>query len=318
MFLALMSLLASALVPGAGAISPGPLAAQPDEFTGTALYSPAGVDPLQDFSPGAVPELAHRRPSGPPHSHGSGSTQPPLLRPAPPTPASTASTYVPIVMYHYIRVNPDPRDRAGYSLSVTPAMFRAQMDYLAGNGFHVVSLRDAVEAIRLHRALPPHAIVLTFDDGYADFFTSAVPELRRHGFTATNFVVSGFVGRGGYMNWSQVQAADAMGFNIGAHTVDHVALAGIAPARAAWEISQSKATLEAMLGHPVLDFAYPYGSFNAGVAARARQLGFASASSTIGGAWHWSGTLMNLHRVRVGGGMSLAGFAQLVGGPPPR
>jgi len=231
---------------------------------------------------------------------------------------ATWSTYVPILMYHYIRVNPDPRDRLGFSLSVTPGMFHAQMDYLARNGFHVVSLRDAVEAIRLHHSLPSRPIVLTFDDGYADFFTTAVPELQRHGFTATDFVVSGFVGRGGYMNWSQVQVADAMGFNIGAHTVDHVALTGVSPARAAWEIQQSKAMLEAMLGHPVLDFAYPYGSFNAGVSAQVRQAGFASASSTIGGVWHSPGSLMNLYRLRVGGGMSLANFAQLIGGPAPR
>ncbi len=221
-------------------------------------------------------------------------------------------------MYHYIRVNPDPRDLVGFSLSVTPGMFHAQMDYLARNGFHVVSLRDAAEAIRLHRPLPSRPIVLTFDDGYADFFTTAIPELQRHGFRATNFVVSGFVGRGGYMNWSQVQLADAMGFNVGAHTVDHVALTGVSPARAAWEIQQSKAMLEAMLRHPVMDFAYPYGSFNAGVAAQARDAGFGSASSTIGGTWHSPGTLMNLYRLRVGGGMSLANFAQLIGGPASR
>ncbi len=120
------------------------------------------------------------------------------------------------------------------------------------------------------------------------------------------------------MSWWQVQTADAMGFNLAAHTVNHVALSGVSPARAAWEIQQSKATLEAMLGHPVLDFAYPYGSFNAGVAAQVRDAGFASASSTIGGSWHSPGTLMKLYRLRVGGGMSLANFAQLIGGPAPR
>jgi peptidoglycan/xylan/chitin deacetylase (PgdA/CDA1 family) len=227
--------------------------------------------------------------------------------------SSSSWTYVPVLMYHYIRINPDPHDRLGFNLSVTPAMFRAQLDYLAQNGFNVLSLHQAVEAIRLHRALPSRPVVLTFDDGYADFYATAVPELRAHGFTATEFVATGLVGRSGYMTWPQIRSAETMGFTMGAHTVNHVALAGVAPARALWEMRQSKLTLEAMLGHPILDFAYPYGSFNASVAANARQLGFECAVSTVPGTRHWGATLMALYRVRIGGGTSLATFAQLVG-----
>src|SRR5713226_5754531 len=134
-------------------------------------------------------------------------------------------TFVPILYYHYIRINPNPSDRVGFSLSTPPAMFRSQMQYLANHGFHVLSLHDAVVAIRNHSGLPSRPVVLTFDDGYADFFTTAVPILQSHGFTATSFVISGRMGWGGFMTPSQVVAADAMGFTIGAHTVDHVALA---------------------------------------------------------------------------------------------
>jgi peptidoglycan/xylan/chitin deacetylase (PgdA/CDA1 family) len=245
--------------------------------------------------------------------------QPAAVRPSPIAPAAPVArttgswTTVPILMYHYIRTNPDPRDRVGFGLSVTPAMFRAQLDYLAQNGFHVVSLHQTVEAIRLHRPLPSRPVVLTFDDGYADFYTTAVPELRRHGFTATEFVVSGFVGRPGYLTWAQIQAVDGLGFTIGAHTVNHVALASVAPARAVWEMRQSKLTLESTLHHPVLDLAYPYGSFTPSVAAEARQLGFECAVSTLPGNRHGSDTLLTLHRVRIGGGIPLAAFARLVG-----
>ncbi len=228
-----------------------------------------------------------------------------------------SATYVPILLYHYVRVNPDPRDRVGFSLSTVPAMFRAQMQYLAAHGFHVLRLPDTVEAIRLHHPLPPRSVVLTFDDGYADFFTAAIPELRRHGFTATDFVITGRVGGWSYMTWSQVRAADGMGFTIGAHTVNHVALSAQSRARAMWEMQQSKLALEAALGHPVVDFAYPYGSFNGLDEALARQLGFETAVSTRTGAWHTPAALMHLERLRVGGGMSLTTFARLVGGPAP-
>lgn len=226
-------------------------------------------------------------------------------------------TYVPILYYHYIRTNPNPRDRVGFGLSTPPAAFRAQMQYLAGHGFHVIPLHEAVLAIQHHSGLPSRPVVLTFDDGYADFFTTAVPILQSHGFTATSFVVSGRMGWGGYMTPSQIVAADGMGFTIGAHTVDHVALAALAPARASSEIKQSKLMLEALLGHPVLDFAYPYGSFNLYDMAQAKSFGFETAVSTMSGTWHAAGQLFELSRMRVGGGLPLASFAQLLGGPQP-
>jgi peptidoglycan/xylan/chitin deacetylase (PgdA/CDA1 family) len=226
-------------------------------------------------------------------------------------------TYVPILYYHYIRINPNPRDRVGFGLSTPPAIFRVQMQYLANHGFHVISLHEAVAAIKNHSGLPSHPVVLTFDDGYADFFTAAVPVLQSHGFTATSFVVSGRMGWGGYMTPSQVVAADSMGFTIGAHTVDHLALAAQPPARATWEMKQSKLTLEGLLGHPVADFAYPYGSFNAYDMAQAKSLGFETAVSTISGTLHSAGQLFLLSRTRIGGGLPLSTFAAVVGGPPP-
>ena len=233
-----------------------------------------------------------------------------------PVPSGPA-TYVPILYYHYIRVNPNPRDRVGFSLSTPPAMFQAQMQYLADHGFHVVSLHQAVVAIKNHPGLPSRPIVLTFDDGYADFFTAAVPILRSHGFTATNFVITGRMGRSGFMTPNQVVAADGMGFTIGAHTVDHVALAAQPPARGAWEMRQSKLTLEELLGHPIVDFAYPYGSFNQYDMAQAKTLGFETAASTMYGSLHTAGQLFELSRMRIGGGLPLSYFARVVGGPPP-
>ena len=207
------------------------------------------------------------------------------LFPQPAAAAPTSWTYVPVLMYHYIRVNPDPRDRVGFALSVTPAAFHAQMDYLARKHFHVIPLSQAVAAIRTHRSLPSRPVVLTFDDGYADFFTTAVPEMRRYGFTATDYVVPNLLGRP--RSW------------------------------ALWEMSESKRQLQEVLGHPVLEFAYPYGSFNGYLAGRARAMGYESAASTIPGAWHQPSELWWLYRQRVGGWTSLPAFARLVGGPRP-
>jgi peptidoglycan/xylan/chitin deacetylase (PgdA/CDA1 family) len=253
---------------------------------------------------------------------------------APPTPPTTAEhirptptpaiatwraggTFVPILLYHYIRY-PIPGDPQGFGLSVTPPMFHQQMQYLAANGYHVLSLHDAVQAVLGTERLPSRPVVLTFDDGYEDFFTAAVPELRQWGFTATSFVITGRVGSPSYMSWFEIQAADAMGFTIGAHTVHHVMLASLAPAQARWEMQQSRDTLAAVLGHPILDFAYPYGSFNSYDMAAAKDLGFECAVATVGSPWHWRDELFYMNRLRIGGGFAMYDFARWLGGPPYR
>jgi peptidoglycan/xylan/chitin deacetylase (PgdA/CDA1 family) len=301
----LLLFLMAALLPGTGIARQAPLAAisivaraaadDDDDPDGFIVQHSARPAPVVASAPLVLGELTTKRatvPTGP-------------------------VTYLPILYYHYIRINPNPRDRVGFGLSTPPAAFRAQMQYLADHGFHVLSLHQAVAAIAAHSGLPSRSVVLTFDDGYADFFSAAVPILQSHGFTATSFVISGRMGWAGYLTPSQIVAADGMGFTIGAHTVDHVALAAQPATRASWEIRQSKLTLEGLLGHPVRDFAYPYGSFNAYDMAQAKSLGFETAVSTLPGAWHSPGQLYELSRVRVGGGLLLASFANLVGGPPP-
>jgi peptidoglycan/xylan/chitin deacetylase (PgdA/CDA1 family) len=239
------------------------------------------------------------------------------LRPAKAPVPMGPVTYVPILVYHYIRVNPIASDRVGFSLSTPPAMFRQQMQYLANHGFHVISLHQAVVAINAHGRLPSRPVVLTFDDGYADFFATAIPIMQSHGFTATDFVISGRMGQWSFMTPGQVVAADGMGFTIGAHTVDHVALAAQSPSRAAWEIRTSKATLENLLGHRVLDFAYPYGSYNGYDMMQAQNAGFETAVSTLYGTVHSPAQLFYLSRMRIGGGLPLSYFAGVVGGPAP-
>jgi peptidoglycan/xylan/chitin deacetylase (PgdA/CDA1 family) len=226
-------------------------------------------------------------------------------------------TFVPILLYHYIRY-PIPGDPQGFGLSVTPPMFHQQMQYLAANGYHVISLHDAVQAVLGTQRLPSRPVVLTFDDGYEDFFTAAVPELRQWGFAATSFVITGRVGSPSYMSWFEIQAADSMGFTIGAHTVHHVMLASLPPAQARWEMQQSRDTLAAVLGHPILDFAYPYGSFNSYDMAAAKDLGFECAVATVGSPWHWRDELFYMNRLRIGGGFAMYDFARWLGGPPYR
>jgi colanic acid/amylovoran biosynthesis glycosyltransferase len=96
-----------------------------------------------------------------------------------------------VLTYHRIG---DVREGPPGIVSATPAAFRRQMRWLASTG-RAVSLEDVLRAREGGAPLPRHAVLITFDDAYADFATHAWPVLRGHGLPATLFVPTGFPDR---------------------------------------------------------------------------------------------------------------------------
>jgi peptidoglycan/xylan/chitin deacetylase (PgdA/CDA1 family) len=216
---------------------------------------------------------------------------------------------VPILMYHYIRLNPDARDGMGFGLSVTPPDFVAQMDWLAANGYHPITFRELNSFLRGAGRLPSRPVVLTFDDGYEDFYTTALPVLIKHDFKAVSYVVSGFIGRPGYMNAAQIREADHADIEIGSHTVDHADLTRQSLDGLRYQISSSKHSLEQLLGHEVLSFCYPSGQFNPSAVRAVQEAGYSDATTTkYGGVRTMDGRFL-WGRLRISGGESLADFA---------
>jgi peptidoglycan/xylan/chitin deacetylase (PgdA/CDA1 family) len=215
--------------------------------------------------------------------------------------------WVPILMYHYIRRSPD---KAGVPLSVLPEDFAAQMHYLKDHGYTTITMSDLDLALLGRKALPPKPVALTFDDGYQDFYSTAVPIMRPLGITATNYVPTMLVGRSNYMTWSEISELDVEGFEMAAHSQFHVDVSRVSTVRAQVEISGSKADLEQHLGHPIFDWAYPYGGYSYATVQQVSQAGYSSAVTTRPGAWHDALQMPLLTRVRVGGGETLDRFAR--------
>jgi peptidoglycan/xylan/chitin deacetylase (PgdA/CDA1 family) len=232
-------------------------------------------------------------------------------------PAGRAQVHVPILEYHYVRVNPDPRDRLGFNLSVTPPDFQAQMDWLKQSGYHPIDLNDLRAYFEKQAPLPSRPVVLTFDDGYIDFFTTAFPVLLDHGFKAVSYVVPGFLNGPRYMTADQVRAIDSGGVEVGAHTMHHVDLSKASAPELAVEIQGSRSVLEQITGHPVLDFCYPSGKYNATVIAATEHAGFRSATTEVPGTAHAWADRLTWTRVRVPGGERLDQFVASLGQPEP-
>jgi peptidoglycan/xylan/chitin deacetylase (PgdA/CDA1 family) len=221
---------------------------------------------------------------------------------------------IPILEYHYIRVNPNPSDRLGFNLSVTPSDFSAQLDWLVAHGYHAVTAADVAGYFRAGQTLPAKSVVLTFDDGYEDFYTAAWPALEAHSFTAVAYIVPGFLQAGGYLTNDQVLALDRAGVEIGSHTLHHVDLTKQPPPVLQAELRGSRDYLEKLLGHPVLDFCYPSGRFSPDVVAAVSEAGYQTAVTEMPGAAHGWDDRLTWTRVRVMGGTSLDQFAAGLGG----
>lgn len=222
-----------------------------------------------------------------------------------------ASAVVPVLMYHYIRHNPNPNDKVGFNLSVTPESFASQMDYLVSHGYHTISLDELGAVLLNHAGLPDKPVVITLDDGYRDSYTAAYPVLKSRGLKAVNFIITGFVGGPLYLTWDQIKEMSRnFTFSFGSHTVTHRSLPSISGKRLQSELKDSKEELMKRLGVPINWIAYPYGDVNTFVSSTTRQAGYTGAFGTNFGTFQSSDVMFTLPRVRIGGGDSVASFAQ--------
>ena len=221
---------------------------------------------------------------------------------------SFAQVSVPILMYHYVGENPNPSDLGRNYLSITPDKFEEQLTYLKNNGFTSITLDDLYGIFNNQTTSPAKPIVLTFDDGYIDFYTTAYPILAKYNFKAVSFIPTGLVGTGYYMNWDQIKKIRKSGLvTFEGHTINHPNLTFLSPGEALRELREGKELLQAQTGYPVNFIAYPYGAANYQVEDLAKQAGF------VGGVGTWIGKAntpgINMPRIRINGQLSLADFA---------
>lgn len=169
--------------------------------------------------------------------------------------------YMPVVlMYHLVEETPFTENE---ELFVTPEDFETQLRALSAAGYSFL-FADG------YGPTDTPSVVLTFDDGYEDNYTTALPLLQKYGAKATVFVAVNLLGREHYLTERQVCAlADSGCVRIGSHTMNHARLGELDAETVAAELAESQAALEAMTGQSVRTLAYPSGSFNAAAAQTA-------------------------------------------------
>ncbi len=209
---------------------------------------------------------------------------------------------IPSLMFHYARIVDPRKDLLGFALSVTPDNYVKYLDWVKDNGYHTVTVSQINDYLKYGILLPERPVNFRWDDGH-DNNWFVYQEMKKRGMTATFYVVSQRL----ELTPAQWQQIDRDGFEVAAHTRTHPDLLGVKDL--AGEITGSKKDLEAILGHPVRSFAYPYGKYNETIKRVARDSGFETAVSTNGGyAWNTE-TLMEQPVISVTGSDNLNSFA---------
>lgn len=209
-------------------------------------------------------------------------------------------TSVPVLLYHHVA--PDRE--------VTPEAFETQLSWMRSAGYAALSGTELLDHLEGRKPVPPRSVVLTFDDGYADNWVYAFPALKRHGFKATIFVVTGRLDAlgaqrlrsdeggalvetrrdervsSGFLNWAETKAMAESGLvEIGSHTETHKDFNRRIPyADLHGELERSRRMIEEKIGASCGQLAWPWGDYEQSWPRLAAEAGYDLVYTTRPGA----------------------------------
>jgi peptidoglycan/xylan/chitin deacetylase (PgdA/CDA1 family) len=224
--------------------------------------------------------------------------KPPLIQTPIP---KEAQLRLPIIMYHYVEYVKDAGDLIRKRLDITPDTFERQLVLLKQAKYETYFVKDVPDILAGNIYYAPKSVVLTFDDGYEDFYRDVFPLLKKYQMRATIYVIYDYIGRHGFLTQDEIiELSHSSLVEIGSHTLDHLYLSVTSKATAQKQIVESKQKLEALIGMEVKSFAYPYGAFNQGVLDLVKEASYSAAVSVIPGVFQSENNLFYLFRIRPG------------------
>jgi peptidoglycan/xylan/chitin deacetylase (PgdA/CDA1 family) len=180
---------------------------------------------------------------------------------------------IPILMYHSISDREVEASHPYFQTNTKLEVFARQMQFLADNNYKVISLSEAISLLSNspitqlpnQPVTPSKYCVLTWDDGYLDFYANAFPILEKLGFTASVFLPTGFIadhrrtfkGRD-CLKWEEIRSLSSRGIDFGSHTIGHHQLYLEERGKLESELKNSKEAIEHNTKQQVDAFSYPF------------------------------------------------------------
>jgi len=167
--------------------------------------------------------------------------------------------YAVVLMYHSV-------GNSGWEFSVTPEIFEKQTRYLKRNDYNFLTAGDLYDIISSKRKLTGKNVLLTFDDGYRDFMTEAVPILNKYGVPAILFIHTNRSSEQlknslPLLDWADIKLLSD-NFEIGSHSHSHPNLKNLSASELGNEVLDSDRIIQEVTSKKPETFAYPFGVFN--------------------------------------------------------
>ena len=213
-----------------------------------------------------------------------------------------------VLEYHAIGSHPDwPQ-----GMVIAPATFEKHLQYMQAQGYQMVTVAELAERLSSGKPMDKY-IALSFDDGYKDNRSNALPIMQKYDAKGSFFVINKEMGDKYHMNEAEIKEMIAAGMELGSHTYSHAPLAKIDTKYLVWELDTSRYWLKKKFdGYIVRTLAYPNGSYNKTVIAAAQKYGFYRALTGhigLNTAATYKAAPMEMYRVTVADdGNGLEGF----------
>jgi peptidoglycan/xylan/chitin deacetylase (PgdA/CDA1 family) len=194
---------------------------------------------------------------------------------------------IPILLYHSVSQHASKKFRPW---AIHPHLFASHIEFLSERGYTPLSVTQLARIIRSQsQKIPERPVVITFDDGYADFLLNVLPILKRFQFLATLYVSTGYVngtskwlspldeGHRRMLTWGEIELIASEGIEFGTHSHNHLQLDLVPFAQAEDEIMTCKETFKKNLGLSVKSFSFPHGYHSKALLELLRQSDYCSA-----------------------------------------
>ena len=219
-----------------------------------------------------------------------------------------------ILMYHSIVSPGEERSASGpgnpdYELPLD--LFSEQMRMVREGSYRTLTLDELLDADS-PVSEDGTVVVVTFDDGWSDNYSNALPVLNEYGLKATVFVITGFVGRENYLDWGRLREMQSEGVSVQSHSHGHRPLSVLSDGEIRSELQKSKRLIEDRLGTPVHFLSAPHGMVDRRLIQEARVSGYRGICTSEPGFRHQYGSPAVFSRINISARFDAGKFKSVI------